>query len=151
VLGIGSIVGMAVTGLQVSQVVSVAVALLFALVIVLFVFALVTAVRLWQGTAFGRKWAPILFASQIPVLSLPGLRYEWYTGAPFKFIIAPGPGLFAKFYFTFPNRVGAGFAFNIGAGITQYIIGVNLVAVLALVLLLRAYRAFRLREAQEVF
>lgn len=49
----------------------------------LFAWAAFTGVRLWQGTDYGRRWAPILFAAQIPTLVVPGLTYQWFTGAEF--------------------------------------------------------------------
>jgi hypothetical protein len=54
--------------------------LLVAAFLALFVWCVMAGVRLWRGEAKGWKWATILFALQIPVLTVPGLTYEFYTG-----------------------------------------------------------------------
>jgi hypothetical protein len=45
-----------------------------------FVWSALTGYRLWRGQVRGWKWATILFALQIPILTVPGFSYEYYTG-----------------------------------------------------------------------
>lgn len=49
-------------------------------VVLLFVGSMVAGLYLWRGRTRGRKWATILFAMQIPILTVPGFSYEYYTG-----------------------------------------------------------------------
>lgn len=74
VIGIGLSVWMAVLGRQ--QPVFAVFAVVFAAI---FAFATWQGVKLWQGTPGGYKWAKVLFAAQIPSLSLGGLTYGFYT------------------------------------------------------------------------
>jgi hypothetical protein len=54
--------------------------------VLLFVWSMFTGFRLWRGHNSGRKWATILFAMQIPILTVPGFSYEYYTGLSVKVI-----------------------------------------------------------------
>jgi len=101
----------------------------------LFAWAAFTGSRLWQGTPYGRKWATILFASQIPVLALPGIKYQWFTGAHFGPLLQFGNGSTRA---EFGVNVGANGEFFIGTGVTEFAIGINLFAVFALLLLVRS-------------
>ncbi|MGP1667656.1 MAG: hypothetical protein ACTS5I_17505 [Rhodanobacter sp.] len=110
----------------------------------LFAWAAFTGIRLWQGTPYGRRWAPVLFASQIPVFSLQGIRYQWFTGAELSSTVQLGTdglplGLSAN--------MGANGQFFFGNEAVELFIGLNLFAVVALVLLLRANNAFKNRLA----
>jgi len=57
---------------------------LLALFVWIFVWSALSGLRLWRGKAGGWKWATILFAAQIPVLTVPGMTYEYYTGLSYK-------------------------------------------------------------------
>lgn len=89
-------------------------------------------VLLWRGSEAGLRWGRRLYASQIPIISVPGLHFEWYTG------LQLGPQLIVD-----GAETGPSLAFNLGANAQFYllsapdawILGVNLVAVLALLLL----------------
>jgi hypothetical protein len=105
-----------------------------------FAWAAFTGVRLWQGTPYGRKWAPILFASQIPVLAIPGLKYQWFTGANFGPAIQFGSGSTEA---GFSANIGANGDFLFGPGVTECVFGINLFAIIALVLLVRSNNAFK--------
>ena len=102
---------------------------------VLFAWAIYIGVRLWQGTPYGRKWAPILFASQIPVLSLPGFKFQWFTGAELGAALQFGG---SSTRLGFSANLGANGQFFFGTGVTESVVGVNLFAVVALVLLVRS-------------
>lgn len=115
---------------------------------VLFAWATFIGVRLWQGMPYGRKWAPVLFASQIPVLALPGFKYQWFTGAELGVAMQFGGG---SSRLGFSANLGANGQFFLGTDVTEFAVGVNLFAVVALVLLVRSTSrsrrtASRLRE-----
>jgi hypothetical protein len=54
--------------------------------VLLFVWSILTGFHLWRGQSSGRRWATILFAMQIPILTVPGFSYEYYTGLSVKVI-----------------------------------------------------------------
>ena len=81
-LGIGLSLYMATLVLRSSLIAS-----LIALpLVLLFVGSMFAGLHLWRGRTSGRKWATILFAMQIPILTVPGFSYEYYTGLSVKVI-----------------------------------------------------------------
>ncbi|KQX98011.1 hypothetical protein ASD22_12520 [Rhodanobacter sp. Root480] len=110
----------------------------------LFAWAAFTGIRLWQGTPYGRRWAPILFASQIPMFSLQGIRYQWFTGAELSPTVQLGTG---SVPLGLSVNLGANGQFFFGDEAAELFIGLNLFAVVALVLLLRANSSFKRRLA----
>jgi hypothetical protein len=96
----------------------------------LFVWSGIAGIRLWRGEAKGWKWAAISFALQIPVLTVPGLRYEFYTGLSLKLV---GGNVKSPFGF----NLGAGLEFYLNTEITGLVYGANLFAIAALIYLLR--------------
>ena len=116
--------------------------LLIGVLIALFLWSVFTGFRLWQGTPYGRKWAIILFASQIPILSRPGFEYRWYTGANFNLILR---SVNNSVNIDWGAAIGSGCGFSIGAGVDTIEIGVNLFAVIALILLMHANNSFKLK------
>lgn len=56
----------------------------------LFLFAALTGIRLWRDDPRGAKWASILFALQIPVITLRRFDYEFFTGLTLKIVRAQG-------------------------------------------------------------
>jgi len=107
---------------------------------VLFAWATFIGMRLWQGMPYGRKWAPVLFASQIPVLALPGFKYQWFTGAELGVAMQFGGG---SSRLGFSANLGANGQFFLGTDVTEFAVGVNLFAVVALVLLVRSNISFK--------
>lgn len=106
----------------------------------LFVWSGYTGIRLWRGESYGHKWAPILFASQIPIVATPGPTVHWFTGAQF------GPALkFAgnAFEATLSANVGANGQFFWASGSSQTILGINLFAAVALLCLVRSNNSFK--------
>lgn len=99
--------------------------------VLLFGSAILTGIRLWQDTAWGRKWAIILFASQVPVLSFPGLVFLWYTGLQ----VAPVVQVTATFEFGMLLELGASGQFFVGGAENPVVLGVNVFALAALVFL----------------
>lgn len=113
-------------------------ALFFGLFCFTYAWAILVGIRLWQGTAFGVRWATILFVSQIPVIALPNFRYEWFTGGYLGTTLRFSGNTTGL---DFGAELGANFQFFL-AGITnEVVIGVNLFALVALILLLRANRS----------
>lgn len=89
-------------------------------------------VLLWRGSEAGLRWGRRLYASQIPIVSVPGLHVEWYTG------LQLGPQLVVDGAKTGPSlafNIGANAQFHLLSAPDAWILGVNLVAVLALLLL----------------
>lgn len=102
---------------------------LVAAFLALFVWSTIAGVRLWRGEPKGWKWATILFALQVPVLTVPGISYEFYTGLALK-IVGGDPG--GNFAFGF----GANANFYLGTEITGLVYGVNLIGLVAFIYLL---------------
>lgn len=108
----------------------------------LFVWSVNAGVRLWRGEPKGWKWATILFALQVPILTVPGLSYEFFTGLAVK-IVGGGPEL--NFAFNF----GANANFYLSTETTGLLYGVNVVAILALIYLLRNRPGKVMQPAQQ--
>lgn len=129
VVGVGLAIWMGVQFIPAHWVYS----LFVAAFLVLFVGSGIAGVLLWRGKANGRKWSTILFAMQIPVLTVPGMSYEIYTGLSIKaFGGDPGP--------SFAFNLGANANFYLDTNIASTIYGVNIFALGAFIYLLRAWR-----------
>jgi len=112
-LMIGGIAGFVIVALLAMKVPFMHFWLILFLFFAAFMWAIYTGFRLWQGTPYGRKWAVILFASQIPVILIPGLHYQWSTGAklvPLLYWLDSGPVLFR-----FTPNIGADISFVLGS------------------------------------
>ncbi len=96
-----------------------------------FVWSTVSGVRLWRGEPRGWKWATILFAAQIPVFTVPGMTYEYYTGVASKLLGGNTDS-------SFTLGLGANINVYLDTRITDLVYGVNLFAVLVLGYLLWA-------------
>ena len=94
------------------------------------VFALSTivGVRLWRGSAAAVTWAKVLFALQIPIFKVDGLNYEYFTGIAAMLLHGPG-GTNLSF------RLGATLSMEFVPDSQGFIVGANLIAAAALVLL----------------
>jgi len=125
VLGIGLAFLMAYQFLQVHWIYLVFVAAFLAL----FAWSALTGLRLWRGERRGWKWATILFAMQIPVLTVPGLAYEYYTGLAIKLIGGRADTSFSL-------GLGANAQLYLDTRITDLVYGVNLFALGAVIYLL---------------
>lgn len=141
-LVIGGVLGIAIAAIMGIQLVNQSWPLIFPMagLAALFAWTAFTGMRLWKGTPYGHKWATILFASQIPVLALPGFKYKWFTGAHFGPALQFGNG---SSKITFGANVGANSQFFVGTGVSEFAIGVNLFAVIALILLVRSNNSFK--------
>lgn len=99
----------------------------------------------WKNTPAGRKWAPVLYASQIPVIITTPLTFQWFTGAqiaPLIRVHADGGGVMS-------------FILNAGANFELYInsnhpnpdggigFGLNVFAIAAMLHLVHANRSLK--------
>ena len=106
--------------------------------IVIFGWCVWTGIDLWRGRRQALPWAKILFAIQIPTLIVPGFSYEFHTGFVVRIMASVPFRLGANFNF------GSSFSFYISPSIHGFAIGVNIVAVIVLVYLMRAARPARI-------
>jgi hypothetical protein len=89
-----------------------------------FAWSVLTGVRLWRGDRRGWKWGLILFMAQIPVLTVPGMSYEFYTGIAIKVMAGHIEDHFQMGFGTYVNAY-------LDTRITDLNYGVNLFAVAA--------------------
>ena len=94
----------------------------------LFAWTFYVGIELWKEMATGYRWATILYAAQIFKITLPGLSYEFFTGARFQWMLTQGetPSSF---------EVGSAAEIYLSPQISHKEVGVNIVA-LAVVLYL---------------
>jgi hypothetical protein len=123
-IGIGISIYFAIRGFQSHWIYLV----MFSLFTSVYVWAIITGIRLWRGDPRGMKWAKILFATQIPVFTFPGITYEWYTGLSMTLMRG-------HVEHTLSFDMGSGFNFYLDTRITDVAYGVNIVALVALVIL----------------
>ena len=118
----------------------------------LFVWTIDTGVAAWQGTPSGRRWAVILFASQIPVFNMPAVKFWWTSGVSLVPYITLGADFRPTANLNFSWLLGASYSVRLfGRATEQYFIGANLFAVLAVILLVRAWKRPRQIRVEEVF
>jgi len=98
--------------------------------LLLFIWCVSAGIRLWRGDPKGWKWATILFAMQVPVVTVPGLSYEFYTGLALKIV---GGDVDSNIGF----NLGANANFYLSTDVKGLVYGVNLVALAAVIYLLR--------------
>ena len=101
------------------------------LFIVLFGWAVWTGIDLWRGRRQAVTWAIILFAMQVPSLTIPGFSYEFYTGIVIQV-------LFGSSGLNFAFNFGSSFDFHILGSLPGFVFGINLVAIAILIYLVRA-------------
>jgi hypothetical protein len=102
--------------------------------ICLFGWCVWTGVDLWRGRRQALKFAMILFALQVPVLTLPGFSYHLHTGLQLRIAVLTGGEFDAGF------KLGSGFNLDISSDVQGLAIGVNLVALFVLIYLIRVWR-----------
>jgi hypothetical protein len=118
-VGIGLAVWMVVLGIQ--QPVFAVFAVLIA---ALFAFTCWQGLQLWKGTPGGYRWAKVLFAAQIPALSVGGLTYGFYTLLSASIRIGSGVG-------NFDFNLGSAFNLMHSPEPQPIYVGVNVVALVA--------------------
>ena len=101
--------------------------------VALFAWSILTGVALWQGTPRGFKWAKILFALQVPVFHVARLTYEFSTCFSFRVMIGNTNRYIG-------GDIGSSLNFDVSPQSLGFMFGINIVAVIALLYLIRASR-----------
>ncbi len=92
--------------------------------------------ELWQGKPRSYKWAQIVFIAQIPTISFPGFSYQFFLGLMLGFSFSRDAATKLNLEF----ELGSRFNFHILTEIDNLIIGVNLIAIAALIYLTKEIR-----------
>lgn len=103
--------------------------LIVAALLALFVWSVIVGVRFWRRQGRAWKWAAILFAMQVPILTIPGVHYEYYTGIAVQLLGGHAAKLFNL-------ELGSQASVLFGGAMVDVVYGVNLFAVAAVVFLL---------------
>ena len=117
--------------------------------VIIFVWSALTGLSLWLGKPGGYRWAKILFAAQIPIISVSGLQYWFYTGLNVWLTVSGGVSNSVSFH-----NVGIGF--NLGSSLSMwlglhsavYTVGINPVAI-AILIFLSKVRPLSMQQASE--
>lgn len=107
----------------------------FGAILVLFAWTALAGFRLWRGEPRGWKSATVLFAMQVPILTVPGLSYEYYTGLALRLVgghVDKGLTL----------SLGSNGNFYLDTRIHDWVYGINLVGLAATVYLLTRRRHY---------
>jgi hypothetical protein len=98
-----------------------------------FIFGLCTwtGVELWREKPAAFRLAQILLIAQIPNISFPGFAYQFYTGLTLYLSLSMRPDVVTGFEF----QLGSALEIRISPEIEGFVLGVNLVAIVALYLL----------------
>ena len=99
----------------------------------LFAWGILTGVLLWRATPGGFKWAKILFALQVPVFHVARLTYEFSTGFSFRVMIGNTNRYIG-------GDIGSSLNFALSPQSLGFMFGINIIAVMALVYLIRESR-----------
>ncbi len=102
-------------------------------VIVLFAVSGVVGIFLWRCSPAAIFWAIIAFFVQIPAFEIGGFKYEYFTGLA-AYVLHGPEGI------SFTFRAGASASMDLGGGPSDFVFGVNILAlavVFALAMLAR--------------
>jgi hypothetical protein len=101
------------------------------LYIALFICCIWAGVGLWRGRPQGYKWAKVLFGAQIPTITVPGFTYAFQTlGVTIRLLLGQaGPRI--------NLRLGSSISIYVSPAIQDLVVGINVVAVFALIYLVR--------------
>ena len=102
--------------------------------IALFAWGILMGIALWRATPRGFKWAKILFALQVPVFHVSRLTYEVSTGFSFRVMVGNTNRYIG-------GDIGSSLNFDVSPQSLGFMFGINIVAVIALVYLIRATRS----------
>jgi hypothetical protein len=97
--------------------------------------AVFAGIQLWRNTEAGRIWSLVLFVIQIPVLSGFGVIYRACVGAGAFLTLRTWPG---DLYLNIELHFGSDAWLFFGANTTSNVIGINLLALLAVIVLARS-------------
>ena len=107
------------------------VVVLMGLFVLVYGFSAWTGVELWRKKPGALKRAQILLLAQVPSLSVTGFAYQFYTGLALYLSLSQRPDIVIGFEFL----PGSSLQFQLGAETDGFMLGVNLVAIVALYLL----------------
>ena len=101
--------------------------------VVAFIFGLCTwtGIELWRKKPAAFRLAQILLIAQIPSISFPGFVYHFYTGLTLYLSLSMRPDVVTGFEF----QLGSALEIQISPEIEGFVLGLNLVAIVALYLL----------------
>jgi hypothetical protein len=105
-------------------------------VVAIFACSIWAGVGLWKGTRKGYIASEVLFALQIPSFTFSGFAYQFYIGSLFG--VSFSSTLASKLNLDF--QLGSAVNFQLSSEIENFVLGVNLIAVAALIYLIRASR-----------
>lgn len=100
----------------------------------LFAWGILTGVALWRATPRGFKWAKLLLALQVPVFSIVHVSYEFSTFFSFRVMIGNTTRHIG-------GDIGSSSNLYFSAQSLGFMFGINIVAVIALLYLIRASRS----------
>lgn len=108
-------------------------AALVGLCVLLFGWSTWVGFELWHGERWAFKVAKVIFGAQIPIFALPGFSFDgFYTGFRVYLMIRERPP-----NIRFGFNAGSGINFLLSPQVDYWFFGVNLVAVIALIHLIR--------------
>jgi len=90
-----------------------------------------TGIELWKNRPRAYKWAELLLALQIPTITIPGFAYQFYTGILLLVSWNHSDGQLG-----FGLEIASLIDLKISSSIEDYIFGINLIALAALIYLL---------------
>src|SRR5262245_39501852 len=105
----------------------------------LFAWCIPAGAALWRTTPEGFKWAKLLFAMQVPVLSIARFSYEFSTFFSFRLMIGNTTRHIG-------GDVGSSSNLNLLPQSFGFLFGINIVAVLILLYLIRSSRVLYARD-----
>jgi len=129
-LAIGGAVGIGVSLWALSHAASLKKAMLTIAFATIFGWATWTGVDLWRHKPRALKSAMILLALQIPSISIPSFAYQFYTGLSFLVSFTPPANVGLEFH------VASLISFQASPDVQDVVIGINVVAVAALIWLI---------------
>jgi hypothetical protein len=109
----------------------------------LFAWCIPIGVALWRTTPNGFKWAKLLFAMQVPVFSIARFSYEFSTSFSFRFMIGNTTRHIG-------GDIGSSINLNWLPQSVGFLFGINVVAVLVLLYLIRSSRVLNARDRHPV-
>jgi hypothetical protein len=100
----------------------------------LFAWCIPTGAALWRATPNGFKWAKLLFALQVPVFCIARFSYEFSTFFSFRVMIGNTTRHIG-------GDIGSSSNLNLLPQSLDFLFGINVVAVVVLLYLIRASRS----------
>lgn len=107
--------------------------IIYSLFLGVFGFAVWIGIELWVGKPRGFKWAKILMLAQLPSVTIPGITYRFQT-LGFTIPLFSSEGVHTDF------KIGTSLTLYFSTDIQGFALGVNVVAIIALICLWRATR-----------